>query len=252
MASDASAVTSDILENFTSSTSSDPDKDEKNGSSSHSATYISPAHSAAAPVLLPHCSSGWAKSVARLRALAVALEQELEAAVDALSEAMVDLQAVTDASKLVVLLKILKTENNLPGDGRFLVGGVDCVLASMALLACECPRLFPHAPPTLLRQNTRDQVSLTPRQIACLLANAFFGLCPRQPHGDKLRDHCGRLAFQRWYDDTMLAPKIRCLLHYFSATTSPSPRLPRPPVLITRKQAPGSVRCDSNAPLQVP
>ena len=233
-----------------SSVASDPDGDKKSGPATPHITCATPSSATTACVLLPHRSLGWAKSVSRLRALASALEEGLDAAVQALSTAMVDLQTVTDPSKLVVLLKIIRTENDLPGDGRFLVGGADCVLASVALLACECPRLFPNAPPSLLRQRSRDQVSLTPRQIACLLANAFFGLCPWQPHGAKLRDHNGRLAFHRWYDDAMLAPKIRCLLHYFSATTSAGPRQPRAPVLFTRKQTPVGVGCDNRAPLQ--
>lgn len=249
----ASAANVDGVETSTSpaSVASDPEDNKKSGPATPQTAFATSSTLTPAHVLLPHRSSGWGKSVSRLQVLASALQEGLDAAIQALSEAMVDLQTVTDASKLVVLLKIITTENDLPGDGRSLVGDADCVLASVALLACDCPRLFPGTPPRLLQQRSRDQVSLTPLQIACLLANAFFGLCPQQPFGAKLRDHNGRLSFYRWYDDTMLAPKIRCLLHYFSATTSAGPGPPRPPVLFTRKQAPEGVECDNTAPLQM-
>ncbi|CAG0892968.1 unnamed protein product [Cyprideis torosa] len=131
-------------------------------------------------------------------------------------------------------------------------------MLKMQRLALALPEVVTQAPP-LLRARTNQSVTLSQKQIACLLCCAFFCLFPRRNSGKQFKDFpdinfnvlfCGEN--RRWAKRTSKAVRIQndpavpppgrcrvakfhCLLHYFRRVTD---KVPPGVVTITRRCLP--------------
>ena len=94
-------------------------------------------------------------------------------------------------------------------------------LPRVAALASALPALC-RAPLPLLRAHTAGTVALTRRQVACLLAHAFFCTFPRRSpplaSASEYRDF-PTVNFASLYSSRIAPCKLRFLLHYFSCIT---------------------------------
>ncbi|KAI8607887.1 hypothetical protein BC830DRAFT_1174897 [Chytriomyces sp. MP71] len=91
------------------------------------------------------------------------------------------------------------------------------VLDAIAEKAAQAPALFPRPFPLLL-SGRNGSITLSQSQIACLLANAFFGILPKQARGlSRNMQHLdfGSL-FPAWITSGPVDAKLASLFHYFN------------------------------------
>ncbi|KAJ3021745.1 UNVERIFIED_CONTAM: hypothetical protein HDU68_009493, partial [Siphonaria sp. JEL0065] len=96
------------------------------------------------------------------------------------------------------------------------------ILPRMAALALELPTLF-REPFPLLLAGRNGSLTFSQKQIACLVANAFFGTLVDQKkqfdHGSSTRKfpHCDfRLLFQAWLYNSVTKAKLDGIFEYFN------------------------------------
>lgn len=86
-------------------------------------------------------------------------------------------------------------------------------LPFLANLALELPSLFPE-PLDLLVQNKSYSYSFSKRQVACLIANMFFGSIEKVAQNSKMQDIINfKFFFQR--QGSLQQNKLLCLFNYF-------------------------------------
>eukprot|EP01127_Copromyxa_protea_P021233 TRINITY_DN7258_c0_g1_i1.p1 TRINITY_DN7258_c0_g1~~TRINITY_DN7258_c0_g1_i1.p1 ORF type:complete len:536 (-),score=80.49 TRINITY_DN7258_c0_g1_i1:89-1696(-) len=129
-------------------------------------------------------------------------------------------------------------------------------------LALSLPDLFP-SPLHFLTQNSTNKHTLSTKQLASLLANAFFCTIPPQKFGEERFPyfnfsgqtssiHLAGLydtTFAEWGDEQ--AAKLKCILHYFSELASSPSRLENT-VSFCRKSFPLSPDWEKNETRFVP
>ncbi|ODN03303.1 Poly(ADP-ribose) glycohydrolase, partial [Orchesella cincta] len=95
------------------------------------------------------------------------------------------------------------------------------VIPFMKKLVLKLPEIVT-CPLPLLRKNVNHNISLNQKQVACLLANAFFSTFPRR---FQFETELPSINFKELFADNddedrrrliMKAQKIRCLIHYFT------------------------------------
>ncbi|KAK2178363.1 hypothetical protein NP493_546g02053 [Ridgeia piscesae] len=95
----------------------------------------------------------------------------------------------------------------------------------MAELALELPKLCSQPIP-LLKKGMAHSITLSQKQAACLLANAFFCTFPHSNSRED-RSPVPGINFSRLYRDGIpqrTREKLKCLLHYFKTVTEHMPQ----------------------------
>ncbi|CAL8127204.1 unnamed protein product [Orchesella dallaii] len=103
------------------------------------------------------------------------------------------------------------------------------VIPYMTRLVLGLPEIVT-CPLPILRKNVNHNISLSQRQVACLLANAFFSTFPKR---FQFEAELPSINFKDLFADNhgederrliMKAQKIRCLIHYFTRVAADSPQ----------------------------
>lgn len=101
----------------------------------------------------------------------------------------------------------------------------DEILPHIIGLALKLPDIVPNAIP-LLKQNQNTSISLSQKQIACLLANAFLCTFPRRNKHDDDNEYSTypSINFNELFETANgeNLEKIKCILDYFSRVCSKS------------------------------
>lgn len=105
------------------------------------------------------------------------------------------------------------------------------VLPSMAELVLELPKLCPHPIPLLKRQ-TSHAITLSQKQVACLLANAFFCTFPARHCSQCSKPEYKHFPSMNFYElyakshramSHVVIEKMKCIVHYFKRIAAKEP-----------------------------